>query len=126
MSNRHQRRADLADFKREAHKAHLDTFLIDAEALDDHPTFARAVSFWRDNVQQRRPFCMMCRSGFADDAVADAFLLAMPSAAPSSISVTAICSTCWRDLPDDVIEREATKVLRGLLPRGHFIDAGRR
>jgi hypothetical protein len=117
--NRATRRADLAEFKRDANKG-LDTFLIDADALDDHPVFARAVSFWRDGIPQRRPFCMMCKSSFADDAVAGAFLFAMPSAAPSSISVTAICDECWRDLPDDVVERAAVRVLRRLLPRGRF------
>jgi hypothetical protein len=48
MSNRHQRRADLADFKRDAHRAHLVTFLIDASdgvSLDRHPLLRRALEF---------------------------------------------------------------------------------
>jgi hypothetical protein len=125
MSNRHQRRADLADFKREAHKAHLVTYMIAADddaSLDRQPLLSRAVSFWRAGIQQRRPFCPACRANYADDAHAAAFLFAVPSLAPTSASVTAICTDCWRDLPPDAIERQAAKVLRGLIPHGRFLD----
>jgi hypothetical protein len=50
MSNRHARRADLRAFKREAHREHLLTYLIDADddvSLNSFPLLSRAVSFWR-------------------------------------------------------------------------------
>jgi hypothetical protein len=121
--NRHQRRADLRAFKREAERDHLVTHLVAANApLDHYPLLSRAVSFWRSGIQQRRPFCPACRANYADGAHAAAFLFAMPSIAPTSASVTAFCDECWRDLPPDVIEREAARVLRHLIPGGRFLD----
>lgn len=125
-SNRHRRRADLRSFKREAHKAHLVTYLTAADQpLDGHPLLSQALSFWRGNIQQRRPFCPACRAKFADDAHPGAFLFATIPVAPTSASVSAFCDQCWHDLPPDVIEREAARVLRRLIPGGRFLDAGR-
>jgi len=95
--NRHQRRADLRAFKREAERDHLVTHLVAANApLDHYPLLSRAVSFWRSGIQQRRPFCPACRANYADGAHAAAFLFAMPSIAPTSASVTAFCDQCWK------------------------------
>jgi hypothetical protein len=124
MSNRHQRRADLAEFKREAHQAHLVTYMVAASddvSLGRHPLLSRAVSFWRTSIQQRRPFCPACKANFADDATAAAFLFAVPALAPTSASVTAFCTDCWHMPPAD-IERVAVRVLRGLIPNGRFLD----
>jgi hypothetical protein len=124
--NRHTRRADLAHFKRDAHRGHLVTYMIDASddvSLDRMPLLARAVSFWRTGIEQRRPFCPACKANFADDATAAAFLFAVPALAPTSASVTAICDQCWRNLPPDAIEREAARVLRQLITHGRFLDA---
>jgi hypothetical protein len=124
--NRHTRRADLRSFKRDAHKAHLVTYMIaadDVTALDAMPILSRAAMFWRSGIEQRRPFCPACKANFADDATAAAFLFAVPALAPTSASVTAICDQCWRNLPPDAIEREAAKVLRQLIPHGRFLDA---
>jgi hypothetical protein len=123
MSNRHQRRADLRSFKREAHKAHLVTFLIAADvSLDRHPLLRNALLFWRGNIRQRRPFCPACRANYADDAHPAAFLFATTAIAPTSASVSAFCDDCWRDLPPEAIEREAARVLRHLIPGGRFLD----
>ena len=125
MSNRHQRRADLACFKRDAHRAHLTTFLIeanDASALDAMPILSRAVTFWRDGIEQRRPFCPACKGNFADDATAAAFLFAVPALSPTSASVTAICTTCHRDLSDSEIDAVCQRVLDRLWPGGRFLD----
>jgi hypothetical protein len=123
MSNRHQRRTELRFFKREVHKAHLVTYLTAADApLDGHPLLCRALSYWRGNIQQRRPYCPACRANFADDAHPGAFLFATTAVAPTSASVTAFCTDCWHDLPPDEIEREAARVLRHLIPGGRFLD----
>jgi hypothetical protein len=124
VSNRAQRRADLADFKREAHKAHLVTYLIaaaDDAALDRHPLLSRAVSFWRADIRQRRPFCAACRVNFADGAEAAMFLLSTPAVAPSSASVTAFCK-CVNDLPITEVERISARVLRAVVPNGKWLD----
>ena len=58
--NRHTRRADLAEFRRDAHRAHLVTYMIAADddvALDRMPLLSRAITFWRSGIEQRRPFC---------------------------------------------------------------------
>jgi hypothetical protein len=125
MSNRATRRADLAEFRRDASRASLLTYLIDANddvSLDRQPLLSRAVSFWRAGIQQRRPFCPACRANYADGAHAAAFLFAMPAIAPTSASVSAFCEQCWRDLPPEAIEREAARVLRQISPRGKFLD----
>jgi hypothetical protein len=126
MSNRAQRRADLHQFKREVHREHLVTYMIEASddaSLDRHPLLRRALKFWRSNVPQRKPICLGCRASFANDATAAAFLFAVPALAPTSASVTAICDQCWRALPPDDIERVAARVLRGLIHHGRFLDA---
>ena len=77
MSNRHTRRADLDAFKREAHREHLLTYLIDATdeaALNRMPLLCRAVDYWRGNIPQRRPVCPACKAGVADGAQPGAFL----------------------------------------------------
>jgi hypothetical protein len=121
--SRHQRRADLAEFKREAHKAHLVTYMVAADdnvALDRHPLLSRAVSFWRAGIPQRRPFCPACKRGYADDADPGAFLFAVPALAPSSVSVSAFCDRCWLNLTDGEVEATCHRVLPALLPGGKF------
>jgi hypothetical protein len=123
MSNRHQRRTDLRSFKREAHKAHLVTYMVPVDiSLDGHPLLRDALSYWRSNIQQRRPTCLACKTGFADDAHPGAFLFATIAVAPTSASVSAFCDQCWHDLPPEVIEREAARVLRHLIPNGRFLQ----
>ena len=127
MSNRHQRRADLAHFKRDAHRGHLTTFLIasdDDAAFDRMPTLSRAVTFWRSGIEQRRPFCPACKGNFADDAKAAAFLFAVPALAPTSASVTAFCTSCHETLSASEVDAISTRVLRALSPRGRFLDRG--
>jgi hypothetical protein len=127
MSNRHQRRTDLRHFKREAHKAHLVTYMIAADdevSLDRHPLLRNALEYWRGNIQQRKPICPGCRASFANDATAAAFLFATTAVAPTNASVTAFCNECWH-LPPADIEREAVRVLRQLLPQGKFLDPQR-
>ena len=118
---RHERRAELRSFKREAHKASLLTYMVAADAdLDGHPLLSRALSYWRGNIQHRRPFCPACKASFADDAFPGAFLLSVPPLAPTTASVTAFCTECWHDLSISDIEREATRVLRMVVPGGKF------
>ena len=121
--NRHTRRTELRSFKREAHKAHLVTYLTAADAsLDDHPLLLNALSYWRSNIRQRRPYCPACKGNVADGARPGAYLFATIAVAPTSASVSAFCDQCWRDLSPDDIEREAARVLRHLIPGGRFLD----
>ena len=124
MSNRARRRADLADFKRDAHKAHLVTYMVDVSdeaSLDRLPLLRRALEFWRGNIMQRKPICPGCKANYADDAHPGGFLFATTAVAPTNASVTAFCDECWH-LPPADIEREAARVLRHVLPAGRFLD----
>jgi hypothetical protein len=121
MSSRHERRRDLRAFRRDVHRGHLVTYLIPADdtaALDG--LLSRALSFWRGNVMQRRPFCPACKGNYADGALPGAFLFSTTAVAPTSASVTAFCDQCSRDL--DVVEREATRVLRSIIADGKWLD----
>ena len=122
--NRHTRRAELRSFKRDAHRTDLVTYLIAADdaSLDRKPLLARALSFWRGQIQRRRPYCPNCKANFADDAHPGAFLFSTIAVAPTSATVTAFCDQCWHDLSPAVIERQAARVLRQILPGGRFLD----
>jgi hypothetical protein len=125
VSNRHQRRSDLRAFKRKAHREHLVTYLVAADddvSLDHHPLLSCAVSFWRGNVEQRRPHCPACKANFADGAEVAMFLLSTPAVAASSASVTAFCE-CVNDLTIIEIEKIAAHVLRAVVPGGRWLDA---
>jgi hypothetical protein len=123
MSNRHQRRVDVREFRKDVHHDHVVTYLIAADQpLDDNRLLRDALSFWRSNIRRRRPFCPNCCANFADDAHPGAFLFSTPEVAPTAASVTAFCEQCWRDLPPDDIERIAARVLQAVMPGGRFLD----
>jgi hypothetical protein len=98
------------------------TYLIAADAKLDHPLLSHALSYWRGNIQQRRSFCPACEANYADDAHPGAYLFATLPVAPTSASVTAICTSCWNGLPPDDIERVVARVLRHVIPGGKFLD----
>jgi hypothetical protein len=125
MGNRATRRSEVARFKREVAHGDLLSYLIDAsEPLDHAPLLKAAARYWFDGIMSRKPYCIACKSAdFADGAEVGAFLFATPTVRPSSASVSAICAACWRDLPDDAIERAALAVHRRIVPRGRFEDA---
>src|SRR5258708_39475423 len=113
MSYRTHRLCDARSYRCEVHLDHILTYLVDVNAdLDTYPLLSRAVSYWRGNIQQRRPFCPACRANYADDAHPGAFLFATPAIAPTSASVSAFCTDCWRDLTITDIERISARVLR--------------
>jgi hypothetical protein len=126
MSNRHQRRAEVHAIRRDVHHDHIVTYLVAADAqLNHHPLLSRALSYWRGNIQRRRPFCPACRANFADDALPGAFLFSTPAIAPTSASVSAFCAECWHDLAITDIERISARVLQAVMPGGRFIDTRR-
>jgi len=127
MSNRHQRRANIAAFRRDASHG-LTTYLIgdDEDAmLDRAPLLLEAIAFWRANAATRKPICIGCKGQFTGEARVEvaAFLLATSPASSGSASVSGICVTCWSGLSDDELERAALRVLRAFLPNAKFEDA---
>jgi hypothetical protein len=65
------------------------------------------------------------RANYADGALPGAFLFSTTAVAPTSASVTAFCDQCWRDQPFEMIEHEAARVLRSIVPNDKFLDARR-
>lgn len=125
MSNRHQRRADVASFRRQASHGLL-TYLIDADdtALAQEPLFSGAVTYWRSGITTRKPVCISCRAVFtAEGAQPGAFLFAVAPAAPKSASVSGICVRCWQRLSDDEITAMAVRTLRTLMPNAKKFEA---
>jgi hypothetical protein len=120
MSNRTERRASLATFKKAAAGGHLDTFLLPIDGPIAEPLHQRAVAFWRANIGTRRPKCFSCRAEFAEDARVGAYLLAVPSGEPSSCTTSALCADCWERLTDDAVKKVALRVIRRVMPTAVF------
>jgi hypothetical protein len=120
MSNRQQRRASVAEFKRAAAGGYLDVYLVPTDAPINNPLLERAASHWRAGIAALRPTCIGCKAKFADGAQAGAFVMTIPSGAPTAVSVSAICGDCWRDLSDKEVQAAALKVVRQVLPGAVF------
>ena len=120
MTNRAQRRAEVARFRREVSRAGLVSYLTDADdpRLAGEPLLRDAVRYWRRNVPVRAPRCFGCQAVFSDDLQAGAFLLVVPSRAPTSASVSGLCRICWTDLSDDEIKAAADRAVRPVTPNG--------
>jgi hypothetical protein len=120
MTNRQQRRASVAEFKRDAAGDYLDTYMLPSDAPIINPLLQRATSVWRANISTRRPKCIACRAGFSDDARVGAYLCAVPSGAPSTATVSGLCADCWLNLSDEVVKAAALKVIRRVMPTATF------
>jgi hypothetical protein len=121
MSNRFQRRRDVARARQELSGACLVTYMLPVGEPLKEALLRDAVSWWLASRKQRRPHCPVCRSNFADEASPGAFLLSTPVMAATAASVTCFCAECVR-LPPEEIERHCVRVLRHLLPGGKFLD----
>jgi hypothetical protein len=123
---RHERRASIAVFRREARNADLITHLVGADdaRLDRYPVMSRALQYWRDNIEWRKPYCPNCKANFSGGKAAPgAFLFTQPSSGAASVSVSCFCSECWLGdaaLTIEQIEAQCTRVLRGVVPGGRF------
>jgi hypothetical protein len=128
MSNRHQRRADLRAFKREA--SSLRTYLVEVDdpGLNDAPLLLRASQSWLDGLSVRARHCLVCNCLIANRTEVGALLMSTPDVArPTSVGSAAICAACWTaDLPIDAVERACATVLREVCPNGVFEPLGTR
>ena len=118
---RQQRRASLSEFRREARGGFIDTHMVPLEDVPHaKPLLQRAVAFWRASIFSRRPTCLSCKAQFAGDAKIGAYLCMVLEAAPTSASVSGLCSVCWRELSDTEINACALRVVRSVLPGAQF------
>jgi hypothetical protein len=120
VMGRHERRAALSRFRRESAGV-LVTHLLDvAEPLDGHPLLKRAAAYWRNGIATRRPYCIACRASFDGEATPGAFLFATAADADTATdagaaSVSAVCSSCWRELSPAELEHVALRTMQKLL-----------
>lgn len=122
--NRASRRASLAEFRHDAARVSVSTFLIDGTdaALMREPFF-QAIQHWRGNIVSRKPKCISCRKPFAAaDVAVGGWLFAQPECT-NAISISAFCSSCWSSLDDKELERCAVRTLRAIKPNSRFADA---
>ena len=121
MSNRQQRRASLAEFKREAAGGgFLDVFLLPADGAITNPLLKRATTYWMANLAVRKPACVSCKAKIGGDASVGSFICTIPSGAPTSASVSALCDGCWSRLTDKEVNACALRVARRVLPGAQF------
>jgi hypothetical protein len=120
--NRHERRADLHAFKREAQV--LRTFLIppDDERLNAMPLLKAAARDWLDQLGVRVRHCLICNSWIVDRHHVGALLLSVPDIPkPTTVGTAAMCRECWdADLPAKALERACETVLHEVIPGGRF------
>ena len=70
VMSRATRPASIARFRHEIARAHLDVFLVRADApLDNQPLLRGARMNWFASVETRRPICIACKRSFTDDEV---------------------------------------------------------
>jgi hypothetical protein len=121
MSNRASRRAEIARFRKELSDG-LRSYLVarDDPRLAREPLLRNAISFWCRNVPTRRPApqCFGCGSKFALAGQASAFLMLTALHSPTSCSVSGLCASCWRNLPDAEIKSAADRACREIAPGG--------
>lgn len=118
--SRQTRRADIAEFRREAARGTV-SYLVEPsdERLDGEPLLRNAIQRWVAAVAVRKPRCFVCRTIFANDGPQlGAVLLVTTSSAPPLCTVSGLCKRCWSDRSDEEIERAAAKVLRPVMPNG--------
>jgi hypothetical protein len=117
---RRERRSEIARFKRVAERGAV-SYLIEPTdpRLAGERLLRNALNYWRAGVSVRKPKCFACKAPFTSDGEEPgAFLMVTAAVAPTSASVSALCVTCWRGLPDDELERHAARCLRPVLPNG--------
>lgn len=124
MSNRHERRADIACFRRDASRRDLLTFLveIDDARLSRAPLLQHTADNWINLLSTRCRHCIICSCWVASKQEVGALLLATPATVrPTSASACAVCKACWdADLGREALERAATAALQEALPGGRF------
>jgi hypothetical protein len=116
---RHERRADLARYRREASHA-LVTYLVEPDDPALNGLLQRAARSWIDGLSTRSRSCIACSEWLWSRQGVGLLLLSTPSVAkPTSASVCAVCREC-ADLPLEALERAATTALQAAVPGGRF------
>ncbi|MGY3132000.1 hypothetical protein ACVWZM_002682 [Bradyrhizobium sp. USDA 4501] len=119
--SRHQRRADLADFKRKASHS-VRTYLVEPgdRRLASAPLLRAAAADWLDNLSRRARTCIICSQWLPSRQSIGALLMSTPDVVrPTSVGTAAVCLECWQaDLPLDALDRAVERTLRCVVPNG--------
>ena len=118
--SRHERRSEIARFRREM-GTYLVTTVIPADTLlDDHPLLGDATLYWHAVRASRHPVCIGCKVQLGDNETIGGWLFAWSPHVQKATSTSIFCGRCFETLSDDQLEAACTRLLRQLLPRGHF------
>src|ERR1700722_8366355 len=110
--SRAERPASTSAFKKAADGVFLDVYLLPADGAITNPLLKRATTQWMAGVAVRKPVCVSCKAEFDGHASVGSFICTIPSGAPTSASVSAICAECWSRLSDDAVKAVALRVVR--------------
>jgi hypothetical protein len=124
---RHERRSDIARFRREASRALL-TYLCEPNDPALAGILKSSASSWCDALEQRVRHCLVCTCWVVNKEHVGALLLTTPDIAkPTSVGTAAICRVCWdADLPMEALERACESVLQAVRPGGRLEPLGTR
>jgi hypothetical protein len=122
---RHERRADLARYRRETSGALL-TYLVDVDQPLNVSILHNAARSWLDALSVRARSCIVCSEWLWSRQGVGLLLLSTPSVAkPTSASVCGICTAC-AELPLPALEQAATVALQAAVPGGRLAPLARR
>jgi|SRR5215510_6478873 len=122
MNNRHNRRAELARFRRET-SGGLVTWLVDRNdpSLHKAPTLLVQAAFrWCEELLASPRHCICCLSLICDQREVGGLLLSKPHNAIGRVAINGVCKPCWAAQSLDQIEHAATEVLRAVVRTGNF------
>ncbi len=125
MNSRHERRAELSRFRREA-SVGLTTFLVEPGdgRLGAVPLLQRASRHWLAGLSVKVRSCIVCSEWLWSADSVGLVLLSTPAVArPVSASVSGICVAC-AELPLPALEQATLKSLQAALPGAYFAAEG--
>ena len=115
MNNRHKRRAEYAQFRRETPGALL-TWLLDGNDPSLHkapPLVVRAAHHWCGGAP---PLHLLFIAHLGPTGTGCTVIERTAECGECD----AVCNRCWANQRLDEIEQAATEVLRGAVPNGNF------
>src|SRR4051812_22982769 len=108
---RHERRSDIARYRREAARVLL-TYLVEPDDPALGGLLGRAARHWLDALSVRVRSCIVCCSCITDRRNVGLLLVSTPAVAkPTAASVCGICREC-ADLPLEALEHATTTALQ--------------
>jgi hypothetical protein len=122
IMGRHERRSDLARYRRDASRNDLLTFLVQPNdvLLASAPLLQRAARHWLAALSVRSRSCIVCSSWLWSEQSVGALLISTPCVArPTSAGTAAVCRECWSaGLPVQALERAVEQTLQSVIPNG--------